>query len=46
MTEHRHSEAGEACSINRRGFLGASAGVASAASLVRSGEARRKLLPG
>ena len=43
MTEHRHSEASEACSIDRRGFLGATAGVAVAASLGRGGEAIRRL---
>ncbi len=33
MTEHRHSDPDRACSINRRGFLGATAGVAAATSL-------------
>ena len=45
MTEHRHSDPEQACSINRRGFLGASAGVAAAASLGRGGEAGAQTAP-
>ncbi len=40
MSDHNHDQAcNGACSINRRGFLGASAGIAAAASLGQGGEA-------
>ena len=39
MSDHNHDQAcNGACSINRRGFLGASAGIAAAASLGQGGE--------
>ena len=39
MSDHNHDQASNgACSINRRGFLGASAGIAAAASLGQGGE--------